>query len=55
MDIDGSIHELDQNETYKYQRIDEGNRIQHSKMKEKIKKYCYRRVRAILKKRINLI
>ena len=32
LDIDKIICELDQNETYKYLQIDEGNGIQHSKM-----------------------
>ena len=45
---DTTIHELDQDETYKYLGIDEGNGIQYSKMKEKIRKHCYRRARAIL-------
>ena len=37
LDIDTAIRELDQDETYKYLGIDEGNGIQHSNMKEKIK------------------
>ena len=37
LDIDTAICELDQDETYKYLGIDEGNGMQHSKMKEKIK------------------
>ena len=37
LDIDTAICELDQDETYKYLGIDEGNGIQDSKMKEKIK------------------
>ena len=48
-----SIRELDQEETYTYVGIDEGNGIQHAKMKEKIKKECYRRVRAILHTELN--
>ena len=51
--IDTTIRELDQDETYKYLGIDEGNGIQHSKMKEKIRKECYRRARAILKTELN--
>ena len=45
---DTSIRELDQEETYKYLGTDEADGIQHSKMKEKIRKECYREVRAIL-------
>ena len=37
LDIDTTICELDQEKTYKYLGIDEGNGIQHSKMKEKMK------------------
>ena len=50
---DTSIRELDQEETYKYLGIDEGDGIQHAKMKEKIRKECYRRVRAILHTELN--
>ena len=42
LDIDTTIRELDQEETYKYLGIDERNGIQHSKMKEIIRKECYR-------------
>ena len=37
LDIDTTIRELDQEETYKYLGIDEGNRIQHSKVKAMIR------------------
>ena len=50
---DTSIRELDQEETYKYLEIDNGDGIQHAKMKEKIRKECYRRVRAILHNELN--
>ena len=50
LDTDTTIHKLNQGETYKYLGIDEGNGIQHSKMKEKIRKECYKQVRAILNK-----
>ena len=49
LDIDTTIRELDHDETYKYIGIDEGNGAQHSKMKEIIRKECYRQARAILK------
>ena len=47
LDIDTTICELDQDKTYKYLGINEGNGIQHSKMKENIRKECYSRARAI--------
>ena len=53
LDVDTAICELDQDETYKYLGIDEGNGIQHSEMKEKIRKWIYRRARAILKTKLN--
>ena len=50
---DTSIRESDQEETYKYLGIDEGDEMQHAKMKEKIRKKSYRRVRAILYTKLN--
>ena len=41
--------ELDQEGTYKYLGVNEGNSLQHSSMKEKIPKEYYRRVRMVLK------
>lgn len=38
LDIDTTIRDLDLKETYKYLGIEEGNGIQHSQMKEKIRK-----------------
>ena len=35
VDIDTEIKELDHQEAYKYLSIEEGDRIQHGKMKEK--------------------
>ena len=40
LDIDTTICKLDQDKTQKYLGIDKGNGIQHSKMKEKIRKEC---------------
>ena len=51
--IETTIRELDQDKSYKQQGIDKGNEIQHSKMKEKIRKECYRRARTILKTELN--
>ena len=53
MNKDTGIRELDQEETYKYLGIDEGDGLQHAKMKKKIRKECYRRVRAILHTELN--
>ena len=55
MDIEATIHEVDQVETYKYLGNDEGNGTQHSKMKEKLRKEGYRRAKAILKTELNLV
>ena len=50
---DTIIKQLDQEETYKYLGVNEGDGVQHSKMKEKIRKECIRRVRSILKTELN--
>eukprot|EP00795_Rhopilema_esculentum_P000153 gene153-9770_t len=47
--LDTTIKELEQEEVYKYLGVNEGHGIQHATMKEKIRKECYRRVRAFLK------
>ena len=38
VDTDTKIKELDQEETYKYLGLEEGDGIQHGKMKQRIKK-----------------
>jgi len=53
LDIDTCIKELDQENTYKYLGVDEGDGIQHTKMREKVRKQYYRRVRMILKTELN--
>ena len=53
MDRDTVIKDLDQEEYYKYLGVNESDGIQHSQMKEKIRKECYRRARAILKTELN--
>ena len=53
LDIGTKIKELGQEETYKCLGIEEGDGIQHGKMKEKIRKECYRRVRAVLQSQLN--
>ena len=53
LDIDTKFKELDQGETYKYLGAEEDDGIQHGKMEEKIRKACYRRVRAVLESELN--
>ena len=50
---DTAIQELNQEEVYKYLGVDESDGIQHSKMKGKIRKEYYRRVRLILRTELN--
>ena len=52
---DTAIKELDQEGTYKYLGINEGDGIHHSKVKEKIRKEYYRRIRVVLKSELNAI
>ena len=47
------IKELEQEGTYNYLGVNEGDGIQHSKMKGKIRKECLRRVGLILKTELN--
>ena len=53
LDIDTHIRNLDPEDTYKYLGVNEGNGTKHAAMKEKIRKECYRRVRAVLKTELN--
>jgi len=53
LDIDTCIKELDQENTYKCLGVDEGDGIQHAKMKEIVRKEYYRRVRMVLKTELN--
>ena len=50
---DTEVQELDQEEVYKYLGVDENDGIQHSKMKEKIRKEYNRGVRLILRTELN--
>ena len=52
IDLDTTIQQLG---TYKYLGVNEGDGIQHAKMKEKIKKEYYRRIRMITKSELNAI
>ena len=53
IDDDTEIQELDQEGVYKYLGVDESDGIQHSKMKERIRKEYNRRVRLILRTELN--
>ena len=53
LDEDTAIEELNQEGVYKYLGVDESDGIQHSKMKEKIRKEYLRRVRLILRTELN--
>ena len=53
LDRETTINELDQDRGYKYLGVDESDGIQHTKMKEKIRKEYYRRVRLIVRSELN--
>ena len=55
LDEETAIKELQQEDSYKYLGINEAEGIQHAKMKEKIRKEYYRRVRLILKSELNAV
>ena len=54
-DAETTIKELQQEDSYKYLGINEAEGIQHVKMKEKIRKEYYMRVRLILKSELNAV
>ena len=47
------IQDLDQAETYKYLAMEEGEGVQHHKMKAKIRKEYKRRIKLVLKSELN--
>ena len=53
LDINTTIKDLEPGEAYKHLEMDEGDGIQNSKMKEKIRKECLRRIRSIMKAELN--
>ena len=55
IDLDTTIQQLEQEGTYKYLGVNEGDGIQHAKMKEKIREEYYRRIRMITKSELNAI
>ena len=50
---DTCIRELDQEEVYKYLGINEGDRIQHAAMKDKVRKEYHRGVKLVLKSELS--
>ena len=53
LDRDTVIKDLDQEDYYKYLGVNESDGIQHSQIKEKIRKECCRTFRAIQKTELN--
>ncbi|XP_063591903.1 uncharacterized protein LOC134768991 [Penaeus indicus] len=53
LDLDTTIRELDPEEAYKYLGVSEGNGINHTSMKEKVREEYYRRIRLVLKTELN--
>ena len=53
LDIDTTIKQLDPEDSYKYLGVNESDGIDHAKMKERIRKEYYRRVRLVLKTELN--
>ena len=48
-----TIQDLEQEGAYKYLEVSEGDRVQRSQIKEKIRKEYYRRIRMVLKSELN--
>ena len=55
IDLDTTIQELEQEGTYTYLGVNEGDGIQHAKMKGKIRKQYYRRIRMVTKSELNAV
>ena len=53
LDADTCIRDLEQEGTFKYLGVIEGDGIQHATMKEKVRKIYYRRTRLILNSQLN--
>ena len=53
LDVNTIIQDLNQEGTYKYLGVSEGDGVQHSQMKEKIQKEYYCRIRMVLKSELN--
>ena len=55
IDLDTTIQQLEQEGTYRYLGVNDGDGIQHAKMKEKIRKEYYLRIRMMIKSELNAI
>ena len=53
IDLDTTVEELGKEDIYKYLRVHEGCRIQHAKLKEKIRKEHHRRIKLGTKSEFN--
>ena len=53
LDVNTFIQDLQQEGTYKYLGVSEGDGVQHSQMKQKIRKEYYCRMRMVLKSELN--
>ena len=55
IELDTTIQELEQERRYKYLGVNEGDGIQHAKIKGKIRKQHYRRIRIVTKSELNAV
>ena len=55
IELDTTIQELEQEGKYKYLGVNEGYGIQHAKIKGKIRKQHYRRIRIVTKSELNAV
>ena len=55
IELDTTIQELEQEGKYKYLGVNEGDGIQHAKVKGKIRKQHYRRIRIVTKSELNAV
>ena len=53
LDTTMTIKDLEPEESYKYLGVTEGDGIQHSSMREKIRKEYFRRMRSVLRSELN--
>ena len=53
LDVNTIIQDIDQEGTYKYLEVSEGDGVQRSQMKEKIRKEHYRRILMVLESELN--
>ena len=53
VNVNTTIRNLEQADVYRYLGMNEGDDIQYWKMKEKIRKECYRRIRHVVESELN--